>query len=142
MSKTAWHRLERDIPGQRQHLVGPVADLAGERMERKGLDTREVWEPSVRTRSGDTRTSHVRVQAGPYAPQLIRLVRTPYVLSTAWARRQPYREPLQVGGRAKPDAGQQIRDALAERPAPSVPKVERERPALPPRRAWQLRGSE
>jgi hypothetical protein len=142
LSKTAWHRLDRDIPGQRQHLVGPVAGRAGERLEREGLDTREVWEPSVRTRSGGTRKSNSRVQAGPYAPQLIRLVRTPYVLSTAWARRQSYRDPLEVGGRAKPDAGQQIRDALAERPTPSVPRVERVRPSLPPRRAWQLRGDE
>ncbi len=62
----------------------------------------------------DTRPSRKKVEAGPNAPQLIRLVRYPFALSTARVKRQVVLQARPtVDGRAP--LGHPMREAVAER---------------------------
>ncbi|MCB9764000.1 MAG: hypothetical protein H6739_29790 [Alphaproteobacteria bacterium] len=130
-------RLSRRMPGERQQGLSPLAlDLAA-RGDRKVL---EPQERKARESHWDVapRELHPRVRPEPNAPQLIRLVRHPYVQDTTRGRRAPYRDalprlstpeklghPMREATEARPEVG---REAVAE---------VRDLPAAP-WRPWQL----
>ena len=131
------------MPGERQLGVGPTTAQAQERLDREVLTGKDAWEPKLPARTCKQRRSQMRVEAGPNAPQLIRLVRTPYSMSAAWIRRQPYAEigmperPERVVSEPLMRLAQEERGTL-ERPG----SKDRPRPWLPDRRNWKLRGEE
>ncbi|MBM4366086.1 MAG: hypothetical protein FJ102_07710 [Deltaproteobacteria bacterium] len=66
----------------------------------------------------DTRPSRKRVEAGPNAPQLIRLVRYPFALATVRPRRQVVleaRRSAEARAEARAPLGHPMREAVAER---------------------------
>ena len=65
------------------------------------------------TRDGETRATHHVAQAGPNAPQLIRLIRFPYALQPARTRRVTVIPPPEVHARV--DVAAERDAALAER---------------------------
>ena len=78
-------RLNRPIVGSRQIEEQPAVTrllLRGEQKQQKTLVPQRIYK--VR---GDTRKTDIFVNAGPNAPQLIRLVKHPFVLSVGIVRR-------------------------------------------------------
>ena len=127
------HRLKRRIIGERLHRVRTIEVRAEERRHRQGAPQIEVPERY----SGMTfsvRRIRRLATAEPNAPQLIRLVRHPFVLdrgyfsrrkitdfSLARAERRPYREGFEAGM------------AAAQRPAFPKPTEVHIRPQPRPR---------
>lgn len=128
-------RLDRPLPGERQiGLTELAADLSG-RLDRKVLEPKEKAVRKQRT--GKTRKPQVHVSTDSNAPQLIRLVRTPFQLHTGYPTRQRVieaREPIQAPERLSELIG------LADRPRPSFesPAEARIIPSAPPTRLWRF----
>ena len=126
-------RLDRPLPGERQiGLTELAAGLSG-RLDREVLEPKEFKERRVR--EGKTRKPQVHVSIHE-APQLIRLVRTPFALHTGYPTRQTViekREPIQAPERL----AELIQ--LEDRPRPSfkTPALQRIIPSAPPTRLWR-----
>lgn len=130
-------RLHRSVPGERQMGKGAAELQAQRRIEREGLKPRE--EPKqAPARTGKQRRSQLHCTAGPNAPQMIRLVRTPYALSPSWARRKPYGEIGLPKREQNFDRAAEIAYALEERGTPKRPGVtDRPRPRTEERKNWR-----
>jgi len=127
-------RLSRRLPGEHQiGLTELVADLGG-RLDRKVLEPR-LKEPR-KARSGKTRKLHPGARPEPNAPQLIRLVRTPYQEHPGHPKRQQLIEKRQPIARAE-----RLADLLGvvERPRLSFksPAEDRPIPVAPRPRLWR-----
>lgn len=134
-------RLERPLAGERQMALGELAEALWERHDREGV------EPPARLMRGprwefSARSIQVRVRPEPNAPQLIRLVRHPYVQEVVRPRKQQVREARErIEG--PPPFVNAMREAAAERPviAPHNPVRDRIRPNML-RRPWEIRRPE
>jgi hypothetical protein len=129
-------RLDRRPAGS--HLLG-LPDLVLRLETRSARPVPEVL-PGVgedrALRDGRVRRPARMAQAEPNAPQLIRVVKTPFGLSTTWPRRRRARDPrerLRAPGRERPIA--LVTAALARpegvrpghaRPRPTWPRVPRD----------------
>ncbi|MCP4804060.1 MAG: hypothetical protein GY913_34285 [Proteobacteria bacterium] len=127
-------RLDRPLPGERQiGLTELAADLSG-RLDRKVIEAKEK---KVRAaRSGKTRKPQVHCSTDSNAPQLIRLVRTPFQLHTGFPTRKRViekRQPIQAPERLSELIG------LADRPRINFksPAQDRIIPSAPPTRLWR-----
>ena len=125
------HRLKRRIIGERLHRARQIEERAEERQAREGAPIIELPERY----SGMTfavRPIRRRANPEPNAPQLIRLVRHPFVLdrgyfrrqkltdfSLARAQRRPYREGFEA--------------AMEKAQRPAFPKPTEARTRLQPR---------
>lgn len=131
-------RLQRPVPGERQIGLTQVVAGLSQRLDRKVLEPR-VPEPRKPMFTDKTRRLHPSARPEPNAPQLIRLVRTPYALSTGYPRRERV-----VEARKKleppPRVDVAIREALGSRVQPSFasPAQARPLPAAPERQAWRF----
>ena len=141
-------RLQRTLPGERLHEIPEMADRLcgrGEWQDRK--DPVPPREYTVRT--GQVRASLRRVEAGPNAPKLIRLIQHPYALDTDRCRADASRrrpERFQVHEVVRVPFGLALRDALADGVRAPFPRPTKLHPQLVrPRRlplADWLRGRE
>ena len=130
-------RLHRSVPGERQMGKGTAEMQAQARLEREGLKPREQPKAAP-ARTGKQRRSQLHCTAGPNAPQMIRLVRTPYALSPGWARRKPYGEIGMPKRELHFDRAAVIEHAFQERGTPERPSVtERPRLRTEDRRNWR-----
>ena len=127
-------RLHRRLPGEHQIGLTELAATLGGRLDREVLEPR-VQEPR-KMRDGAVRTLHPRVSPEPNAPQLIRLIRTPYKMHTghprrsqAWEPRERLRERERLGDLCGPE----------DRPRISFrsPAEQRVVPSAPPTRLWR-----
>ena len=78
-------------------------------------------------RSAEVRPSRRLATVGPYAPQLIRLIRTPYAMSGVRGQRQVINAPAQ-SGEARPRFGEALRAAAADWPEVGSPSPVQARP--------------
>ncbi len=128
-------RLHRRLPGEHQIGLTELAAKLGGRLDREVLEPK-LKEPR-RRREGKVRRLHPGARPEPNAPQLIRLVRTPYKLHTSMPRRQVVIEPRQR--LARPD---RLSDLLGvvERPRISFksPAETRTVPSAPRTRLWKV----
>lgn len=136
-------RLQRTLPGERLHQVPELADRTaarGEWQERPSpVPTRERT-----VRDGKVKVASRRVDPGPYAPQLIRLVQHPFVLDTVRSRPDPERgrpARIKVAEQGRDPFGQALRLALVEGhrlpfPSPTDLRPSPLRPARLPLSAW------
>lgn len=132
-----FQRLHRSVPGERQMGKGTAELQAQARLEREGLKLRDQPKQAP-ARTGKQRRSQLHCTAGPNAPQMIRLVRTPYALSPGWARRQPYGEIGLPKREMNFDRSAVIEHAFRERETPTRLRVtERPRPCTQDRRNWR-----
>ncbi len=130
-------RLHRPVPGERQMGKGAAELQAQARLEREGLKAREQPK-QVPARSGKQRRSQLHCTAGPNAPQMIRLVRTPYALSPGWARRKPYGDIGMPKRELDFDRAAVIEHAFQERGTLKRPSVtERPRISTEERKNWR-----
>lgn len=130
-------RLHRSVPGERQMGKGTAELQAQARLEREGLKLREQPKQAP-ARTGKQRRSQLHCTAGPNAPQMIRLVRTPYALHPGWARREPYGEIGLPKREMKFDRAGVIEHAFKERETPKRQRVtERPHPCTQDRRSWR-----
>ena len=130
-------RLQRRVPGERQIGLTPVVAGLQQRLDRKVLEHR-VREPRQPMFSDKTRQLSPGARPEPNAPQLIRLVRTPFELSVGHTSRENLVEP-RVALAPPPRVDAAIREALGARVHPSFPSPAQSRPLLqaPLRRAWR-----
>lgn len=130
-------RLHRSVPGERQMGKGTAEMQAQARLEREGLKPREQPKQAP-ARTGKQRRSQLHCTAGPNAPQMIRLVRTPYALSPGWARRQPYGEIGLPKRELQVDRAAVLAHAREERETPKRPSVtDRPRLRTEDRKNWR-----
>lgn len=109
-------RLLRTLPGERQHQVPLLAERAGARADWPERPL-PVPQRERAVRSGQVRASSRKVEAGPNAPQLIRLVQHPFVLETTRPRRDPERgRPARthLSELVREPIGQALRQGLAD----------------------------
>ena len=131
-------RLQRHVVGQRQMMVHGTVIEADERLNRESFVKDRVPEARKPLTTGKTRSAYGQPRCEPNAPQLIRLVRTPYAEHPTFNRKVKGRERLSERQERKP-YHEQIVEAL-ERPAPTgLPGIYRPRPAAPAPRLWSLK---
>lgn len=135
-------RLSRPLVGERQHGYSRLVLALTARSDRKVIEPRNSMVPKEVPWSKKPRKLYPRVEAAPNAPQLIRLVRTPYALHMGYPKRERYRERLprlQAHELSQPP----MRSAQGERVDMSFasPAEVRELPVAP-WRPWQSRGPE
>ncbi len=130
-------RLQRRVPGERQMGLTPVVADLQQRLDRKVLEPR-LPEPRKPLFSDKTRKMAPGPRPEPNAPQLIRLVRTPFELSVGHPRRERLVEP-RVKLQSPPRVNEAVRSALGARVQPSCPSPAQARPLpqAPLRRAWR-----
>ena len=136
-------RLQRTMPGERFHQVPELADRTAARGEWQ-VRPSPVPVRERALRDGKVKAASRRVDPGPYAPQLIRLVQHPYVLDTVRARRDPERgrpARVKVTDQARDAFGLALRLALADGrrlpfPSPTDLRPSAVRPARLPLSAW------
>lgn len=138
MSRSAFARLDRHLPGQRQMgLTDTVADM-WERQERT------VYEPKLyKARdprfNGETRLARGQPDPGPYAPQLIRLVRYPFSMRGKSPDHTPLNNRPDFTRTERLPHGDALREALDGRPRPEyfTPTKIRTLPSAPAPRLWR-----
>lgn len=127
-------RLHRRLPGEHQIGLTELAADLGSRADR------EVFVPRLREprepRSTKVRKLFPGARPEPNAPQLIRLVRTPYKMDTGYPRREKLFEPREPISKPEPLS---TLLALEERPRISFksPAESREVAVSPGRRLWR-----
>jgi len=136
--RVAEFRLSRPVPGRRQLMAYGTVLEADRRLEREGLVKDRVGAVRRPLSSGETRPAQGQPRCEPNAPQLIRLVRTPFSVEPTFNQRHPQRDRLGQRESRRP-YHQVIAEALARPALVGLPGIHRERPSVPPRRLWTLR---
>ncbi len=131
-------RLNRPVLGQRQLMAYGTVFEAEKRLERESFVRDRAAQEHTPISSGKTRSAHGQPRCEPNAPQLIRLVRTPFEVQPTFNQRHPQRDRLGRRESRRP-YHQQVAEAL-DRPAiQGLPGIHRELPFAPPPRLWTLR---
>lgn len=105
-------RLDRPLPGARVTEERALRLHLGEERPERAVPVPPRDQQALRTVT--TRASRQRVNAGPNAPQLIRLIRHPYALATTRPARRVVIEPrAEIEGR--PPLGHPMREAVEAR---------------------------
>ncbi|GDX80760.1 hypothetical protein LBMAG42_25710 [Deltaproteobacteria bacterium] len=118
-------RLDRRVPGADVH-PGEVFRLHLD--EERGARPDPVPARDTMTvRTAEVRPSRRLAQVGPYAPQLIRLIRTPYAMSGVRGQRQVVNAPAQ-SDEPRPKFGDALRAAAADWPEVGSPSPVQARP--------------
>ena len=95
-------RLSRTFPGERRWKEATLCASLLDRELRETLGSVKLPEPHRSHWSAPPRARGNLPDAGPNAPQLIRLVRHPYALATVRAKRVEYRSPRQAAPSREP----------------------------------------
>jgi hypothetical protein len=131
-------RLNRSVVGERQMMVHGTVMTADERMKRESFVKDRVPKPRKPLTTGKTRSARGQPACEPNAPQLIRLVQSPYSVTPTFNKKLPSRDRLSERDKRVP-YHEQITEALNRPAMVGLPGIHREYPAAPAPRLWSLK---
>ncbi len=121
-------------------MVGRAVIEADRRLTREPVVQDRVPKPRAPLSDGATREIRGKPSCEPNAPQLIRLVRTPFSVTPTFNTKHPPRDRLSEREARRP-YHEQVSEALDRPVRPGLPGIFRELPAAPAPRLWRMERS-